>query len=315
MPKSNKRVLMVGCGAMGGVFAAALAEVCDLTVYDANAEHMDAIRRGGLKVTGASTRIAQFHAASDPADVKGPFDAAIFLIKVGATAAAIESLKPALTGNPLLVTLQNGMGASEILLSVPGVPVARGVTMQAGRYVGPGQIEHLIAGESWFGPLRGDAKDMAWLGELLTAAGMPAKVIPDPMGAVWAKFVFNSVMNPLGALVLGDNRARYLVAEMRDLADDMAAEAITTVEALGATFAFDPMDFVMKVRTGAIPLSKHCGSMALDIARGAPTEIDALLGFIVREAEQRGISVPNCKAVYRLVKGLELAAANRAKGA
>lgn len=310
----TKKLLMVGCGAMGGVFAAALAEVCDLTVYDANEEHMEAIRRTGLRVTGASTRTARLHAASDPADVQGPFDAVIFLIKVGATAAAIESLKPALTGRPLLVTLQNGMGASEILLGVPDVPVARGVTMQAGRYVGPGQVEHLIAGESWIGPLRGEASEMIWLGELLTRAGMPTQVIPDPMGAVWAKFVFNSVMNPLGALVLGDNRARYNVPEMRALADDMAAECIATVEALGGRFAFDPFDFVRKVRSGAIPLSKHCGSMALDIARGAPTEIDELTGFVVREADKRGIPVPNCKAVYRLVKGLELAAANRAKG-
>jgi 2-dehydropantoate 2-reductase len=312
--KTDKRLLVVGCGAMGGVFAAALSEVCDLTAYDANEEHMAAIRNDGLRVTGASTRCARMHATSDPAQVKGPFDAVIFLIKTGATAAALASLKPALSGRPLLVTLQNGMGASEVLLGVPDLAVARGVTMQAGRYVGPGQVEHLIALESWIGPLRGDAASMDWLGALLTAAGMPTKVIPDPMGAVWSKFVFNAVMNPLGALMLGDNRARYQVAAMREMADDMAAECIATVEALGGTFAFDPFDFVKKVRSGAIPLSKHAGSMALDIARGAPTEIDELTGFVVREAEKRGIAVPNCKAVYRLVKGLELAAANRAKG-
>jgi 2-dehydropantoate 2-reductase len=310
---AERKILVVGCGAMGGVFAAALAGVCDLTVYDANAVHMAAIRAGGLHVTGASRRTARFAAVSDAGEVGGPFDAAIFLVKTGATAQAVQDLRGALTGRQLLVTLQNGMGASEVLLGVPDAPVARGATMQAGRYIGPGQVEHLIAGESWIGPMRGTAEEMQWLGALLTEAGMPTKIIADPMGAVWAKFVFNSVMNPVGALLLGDNRARYEVAEVRALIDDMAEECMRTVQALGGRFAFDPMDFVNKTRAGQLPLSRHAGSMALDIARGAPTEIDELTGFVVREAERLGIAVPNCKAVYRLVKGLELAAANRAR--
>jgi 2-dehydropantoate 2-reductase len=71
------------------------------------------------------------------------------------------------------------------------------------------------------------------------------------------------------------------------------------------------MDYADKIRAGQIPLSRHAGSMALDIERGGPTEIDELTGFIVREGERLKIAVPNCKAVYRLVKGLELAATRR----
>jgi 2-dehydropantoate 2-reductase len=98
---------------------------------------------------------------------------------------------------------------------------------------------------------------------------------------------------------------------MRALIDDMAAECTAVVQALGGTFAFPPMDYVDKVRSGEIPRSRHAGSMALDIERGAPTEIDELTGFIVREGERLKIPVPNCKAVYRLVKGLELASQRR----
>jgi 2-dehydropantoate 2-reductase len=86
---------------------------------------------------------------------------------------------------------------------------------------------------------------------------------------------------------------------------------MAVVRALGGCFAFPPMEFVAKIRAGQVPLSKHAGSMALDIARGVPTEIDELTGFIVREGERMGIPVPNCKAVYRLVKGLERAGRNR----
>jgi 2-dehydropantoate 2-reductase len=118
-------------------------------------------------------------------------------------------------------------------------------------------------------------------------------------------------MNPVGALLMGDNAARYESADVRALIDDMAAECTAVVQALGGTFAFEPMDFVHKIRAGELPVGKHAGSMALDIARGGPTEIDELTGFIVREGDRLGVPVPNCRAVYRLVKGLELAAARK----
>jgi 2-dehydropantoate 2-reductase len=118
-------------------------------------------------------------------------------------------------------------------------------------------------------------------------------------------------MNPLGALMMGDNASRYTSSHMCALMDDMAAECVAVVRALGGHFAFLPMDYADKIRAGQIPLSRHAGSMALDIERGVPTEIDELTGFIVREGERLKIAVPNCKAVYRLVKGLELAATRR----
>jgi 2-dehydropantoate 2-reductase len=239
------------------------------------------------------------------------FDAVIFLIKSKMTAAALAQLRPVLAGNPALVTLQNGMGNAEVLLSVPDAVVIRGVTMNAGRYVEPGCVESLIEGKTWLGPVRGSVERVRPLAELLNKGRMKTEIIADPMGAVWSKFVFNCVMNPLGALMMGDNASRYNLPEMRALIDDMAAECIAVVQALGGTFAFPPMEFVDKTRAGEIPLSRHAGSMALDIGRGAPTEIDELTGFIVREGERLKVPVPNCKAVYRLVKGLEVAAQRR----
>lgn len=86
---------------------------------------------------------------------------------------------------------------------------------------------------------------------------------------------------------------------------------MTVVHELGGHFAFPPMAFVAKLRSGELPMSKHAGSMALDIARGQATEIDELTGFIVAEGARLGVPTPNCRAVYRLVKGLELAARAR----
>ena len=306
------KILIVGCGAIGGLFATALSKAADVTGFDANAEHVAAVKRDGLRVTGKSPRVARFAITGNVDDLRGKnFDAIFFLIKSKATAAVLAQLRPVLAGNPVLVTVQNGMGNAEVLLDVPGAIVARGATMNAGRYVEPGVVENLIEGKTWLGPTRGSVDEIAALGATMNAAGMVTEIVADPMGAVWSKFVFNCVMNPLGALMMGDNAARHNVAEMRALTDDMAAECMAVIEALGGRFAFPPMEFVAKIRAGEVPLSKHAGSMALDIAHGAPTEIDELTGFIVREGDRLKIPVPNCRTVARLVKGLELASQTR----
>jgi 2-dehydropantoate 2-reductase len=308
----TSKILIVGCGAIGGLFASALAKVAEVSAYDANAEHVAAINTNGLRVIGKNPRIARIDATGYPSALKGMvFEAVIFLTKSKVTGNALAQLRPLLADSPLLVTLQNGMGNAEVLLDIPDAVVVRGATMNAGRYVEPGCVENLIEGKTWLGPVRGRVGDIARLGELLNAAGMPAEIVADPMGAVWSKFVFNCVMNPLGALMMGDNAARHNSPEMRALVDDMAAECIAVVEALGGSFAFPPMDFVARIRSGEIPLSQHAGSMALDIARAAQTEIDELTGFIVREGDRLGIPAPNCRTVYRLVKGLEYAAQAR----
>jgi len=304
----SSHILIVGCGAIGGLFASALAAVAKVTAYDANAEHVRAINTQGLRVMGKNPRVARLKATDDPATFKGAvFDAVIFLTKSKTTADALAQLQPLLAGHPMLVTLQNGMGNAEALLGVPETIVVRGVTMNAGRYVEPGCVESLIEGKTWLGPQRGSVSDIRDLGDLLTAAGMPTDIVADPMGAVWSKFVFNCVMNPLGALMMGDNAARHNSPEMRALIDDMAAECMAVIGKLGGSFAFPPMEFVAKIRSGELPISKHAGSMALDIARGQATEIDELTGFVVAEGERLKVPVPACKTVYRLVKGLELA--------
>ena len=206
----SEQILVVGCGAIGGLFAAALSSVARVTAFDTNAEHVKAINAHGLRVTGKNPRTVRIAATDDPTTLKNTaFAAAIFLIKSKMTGPALAQLSPVIVGNTKLVTLQNGMGNAEALLSVPNAIVIRGVTMNAGRYVEPGCVESLIEGKSWLGPARGSIEDVRPVADLLNKGGMETETIPDPMGAVWSKFVFNSVMNPMGALMMGDNASRH----------------------------------------------------------------------------------------------------------
>ncbi len=309
-------VLVVGCGAIGGLYAAHLTRVADVIGFDANGAHADAINRGGLKVTGRSELLARFPAFADPALLPaGPVDAVLVLVKSQSTAAAFKAVQPRLAGRPLVATLQNGMGNVEVLRALCEWDIAHGVSTEAARYLGPGAIEHLVHGEdTWLGPARGPVESVAWLGRSMNEAGIPTRVAADPRGAIWSKFIFNCVMNPIGAIVLGENRARYEVPEVTALIDAMFAECVRVAEAQGISLQFDPMQMVKKTRAGELPLTTHAGSMATDIAAGRETELEAMTGYLVRQARTLGVPVPVTETVYRLAKGVEYAARARRSG-
>jgi len=312
----HRSILVVGAGAMGGLYAAYLAKVADVAVLDTNAAHVDAIRRHGLELSGRTKSVTRLTAFAHAAEM-GPrrFDAAIVLVKSQATEAAFHSIHPVLEGRPLLATFQNGMGNEELLMKLTDLDVAHGVSFEAARYDGPGRIHHLVHGEeSWLGPARGKLESVAWLGELMTKSGIPTRVVADPRGAIWGKFIFNSVMNPIGAIVQGVNAARYNVPEMRSLIDDMAAECIRVAEAQGIKLEFDPMYLVKKMRSGEVLLTQHGGSMAQDIALGRETELEVMTGHIVKKAKELGVPVPVTESVYRMAKGVEYAAKTKREG-
>jgi len=306
----RKHILIVGAGAIGGLYAAYLARVADVTVLDTNRAHVEAIRQDGLKLTGCTESVTKLAAFAGAAEMdKRRFDAVIILVKSQATGAAFDSIRLSLEGRPVLVTFQNGMGNDELLMGLTDLDVAHGVSFEAARYDGPGRVHHLVHGEdSWLGPSRGKVDTIAWLGELMTKSGLPTRIVADPRGAIWGKFIFNSVMNPVGAIVQGVNAARYEVPEMRALIDAMAAECIRVAEVQGIKLEFDPMFLVKKIRAGESPLTRHAGSMAQDIEAGRETELEAMTGYVVRKAKELGVPVPVTESVYRMAKGVEYAA-------
>src|SRR4029078_9058143 len=106
----SKQILIVGCGDIGRLFAAALSSAARVTVLDTNAEHVDAINTSGLRIIGRSARTANIRAPAEQTALRdAAFEAVIFLIKSKMTVAALARLRPMLAGNPVLVTLQNGM--------------------------------------------------------------------------------------------------------------------------------------------------------------------------------------------------------------
>src|SRR6266571_715151 len=93
------RILIVGAGAIGGLYAAYLAKVADVAVLDTNRAHVEAIRKNGLKLTGCTESVTKLAAFASAAEMgRRPFDAVIILVKSQATGAAFESIRPGQIG-------------------------------------------------------------------------------------------------------------------------------------------------------------------------------------------------------------------------
>lgn len=310
-------ILVVGGGAIGGIHAAHLAKAAEIVVLDNDADHVAAIRAKGLAVTGKTQAQARIEAVKDGAALAGrAFDAVLVAVKSMHTQAAMTAVLPHLANQPLLLTLQNGQGNVDILAELGPHPIAQGTTWEAGERTGPGAILHLIHGPpAPIGPARGRASHMAWLVDLLNRVGLPAKLEADPRGAIWTKYLFNCAMNPVSALLGGSPEGKYGSEDIYGLLVAAVAEGRQVADRMGIVLPEDPLHLVSEVRAGFRPMPRHPGSMAQDIARGAPTEIEALTGYLVRKAKGFDIACPHLDTLYRLVKGLETGvAAKRAQG-
>ncbi len=306
----NSTILVAGCGAIGGIYAAHLAKLARVTAYDTNSAHTEAINRDGLRITGRTEALSRVEAVSLAGQLDGRrFDVVIIAVKSLYTEDLVRTLLPRLEGRPLIFTLQNGQGNVELLLDACDWDVAQGMTWEAGEYHGPGYVRHLIHGPvSWMGPARGSLEAAGRLAELMDRAGLPTQATADPRGAIWSKFIFNCAMNPVSALLRGIPEAKYQSEEIYALLRDLVAEGLSVAQSLGITPLYPPLQIVEDVRAGKIALPRHPGSMAQDMERGAPIEIDALTGYMIRKAAEKGIAVPVHQAVYRLMKGLEFGA-------
>jgi 2-dehydropantoate 2-reductase len=329
----SARVLVLGCGAVGGIFAVRLARVCEVAVLDTWTAHVEAIAARGLRVTvraalGGGERVDETiearpaSAASAPAALAGrAFTHALVAVKGPHTRAAVTGARALLDG-AVVLTVQNGLGNAEtIAASYPG-PICHGVTMNAGEVTAPGEIMQAEIGPTSLGPHRAGrqaagnreieadlAQARGW-GDLLARAGLESHVLPDPRGVIWGKLIFNAAVNPLPVVTGLRLAAVYAHPDTYALLRALVEEGKAVAAARGIVLPIDPMTVIDEHRALG-PRHAHQGSMKQDIDRGRLTEIETLTGAVIAEADRAGVPVPALRTVYRLVKAIEAAAVAR----
>ncbi len=305
------RICVVGCGAVGSLFAAHLAQLNEVEVYayDLTRRHVDAINSEGLRIVGRKTLQAHVRAVHDPTSLPS-FQFGIVATKGYVTRPAIAATAHCF-GEGHVASVQNGIGNEEIIAEyVPSVIL--GTTFPAGHLVAPGIVEMDTEGETWLGPFSQDSSllpAVEQLAGLISRAGMPAHARTDARGAQWNKLVFNAATNPLGALTGLTHGQVCDQPGLRHLVSGVIAEALAVASALGITLEGDPEALVDHAAEVAYD---HRASMLQDVAARRRTEIDSLNGGIAELGRRVGVPTPLNDAIVALVKGLE--ASYRAQG-
>jgi 2-dehydropantoate 2-reductase len=298
------RIAVLGCGAIGSLYAAHLARVSGTEVWavDPDEAHMTAIRRAGLRVTGLADFVAPVHPLTE-AQALPPCDIGIVATKAPHTRAAVSAARHALA-DAAVVSLQNGLGNEEVVAEV--VPrVIRGSIVPAGHVSAPGVVNLDGGGDTWLGPFEpspAPMDDVRRLAALLTEGGLPAQALEDARGPQWTKVVFNAATSPLSTLtgltvgqVCTDPGLR---SQVRRLVD----EALEVCAASGIILLRDPGHSVDEAIEKAF---WHKPSMLQDVLARRRTEIDVLNGGIAAQGRRVGVPTPGHDAMVALVHGLE----------
>jgi 2-dehydropantoate 2-reductase len=312
----SARVLVLGCGAVGGIFAARLTRTCEVAVLDTWMPHAEAIAARGLRVRVRAGSVDETIEARPARTASAPaaladraFTHALVAVKGPHTRAATEGARALLDG-AVILTVQNGLGNAETIAAACPAPICHGVTMNAGEVTAPGEIVQAEIGPTWLGPYRAEMSQARGWGDLLARAGMESHVVADPRGVIWGKLIFNAAVNPL-PVVTGLRLADvYAHPDTYALLRTLVEEGKAVAAARGIVLRADPMTVIDEHRAlGA--RHTHQGSMKQDIDRGRPTEIETLTGALIGEADRAGVPVPALRTVYRLVKAIEAAAVAR----
>ena len=307
------RIAMIGAGAMGAMFGARFARAgAEIVLYDRDTAAVAAINADGLHVATPDGDLhLRLPATLDPAAI-GPVDLAVVLVDSNATGAVAAMLARVLPPDATVLTLQNGIGNVEALTEALGARrVVAGSTYNSAARLAPGRVRHSNVGETTIGELDGRSSErIETIAALFRRANLPVAVSDNVVGHIWMKFVLNAAINPVCAITgLRPGEATRVEPALR-LMEALLDEILAVVARKGVRLPErDPRAYVLDHAWERY----NRPSMLQHVEAGQRTEIDALNGALVREADVLGLPVPVNRTIVLAVKAIEARAGLRAK--
>jgi 2-dehydropantoate 2-reductase len=289
-----KKVCIIGCGAIGSLYAAHLARVAEVWTLVRREDHAQNLNREGLRISGGHNFSASLKATTKAKDLPGDFDLAIVATKATQVEAAIADAGSHFNSGAI-ISAQNGLGSEEIIAAHTDGKVIRGTTFMSGTRHSDTHVQYELQTATWLGPFEPRGTPLSVVREaadLIVAAGLKAEALPDARPAQWSKLIFNASVNGVSALTGLPHSPHFAAEEKFDdlgrLLYDLIDEGKQVAAAAGVKLPEDP-------------------SMLYDVRQQLPTEVDFLSGAIAREAQRVGVPAPLHTAVYRLIRGKEAA--------
>jgi 2-dehydropantoate 2-reductase len=298
------RVAVLGAGAVGCFFGGMLARAGHHVTLIGRHVHIDAFRRSGLHFEGLNiNEHIPVHASTEAEAVRGA-RLILFCVKSTDTEPAAAQIAPFLDADSVVVNLQNGVDNTERIQPRVSRPVIPAVVYVATEMAGPGHLKHHGRGDLVIGAL-GDkvpAEALALVKHWFEHAGVPVVISDNVAGELWGKLVVNCAYNALSAITQLPYGSMIGGVGVREIMRDVVEETLAVAKASGVQMAPDMLAKTYKI---AEAMPTQYSSTAQDLARGKPTEIDHLNGFVVRKGEALGVPTPTNRVLYALVKLIE----------
>jgi len=305
------RITLVGCGALGGLFAARLlAAGEDVQMLQRPGKRLEDLRRKGLRFREASGERSVFFPplASSPEELP-PAPLVIVAVKAWSTSSVAPFMPGLLEKHGWVLTVQNGLGNAEILAEkVEERSIVLGPCTYGARLDSEGSVCAAGEGELLLGPFRKE-RDLAPLQALFEHAGFRTILREDPLPLLWEKLILNAAINPLSALARCSNGDLLASEDLRKIMEKLVWEALQV--ARGEGVALDHQECLEKCFSVCRKTGSNRNSMLQDVEAKRPTENDAISGQVVLRGRRRGIPVPCTEDIWHLLRGVDALAANR----
>jgi 2-dehydropantoate 2-reductase len=302
----------MGAGGVGGYFGGLLARAGHDVTFIARGEHLAALRAHGLWVESVhgDFTVCPAQATDDPATV-GPVDYVLFATKTHHFDQALDALRPLIGPHTTVLPLQNGLDAAErIAAALDGEHVIGGLC-QVGSYIAaPGvikqisQFRRIVAGEL---DGRSTPRVQAVVAAL-QAAGAAAEATTDIRKALWTKFIFIAPLSGVGAVTRAPAGEIMACAETRSLLEDAMREVAAVAHARGIALDADIVAKTLAFCAAMEP--QQTSSMQRDVMSGKPSELESMIGVLVRFGAELGVPTPAFRFFYAALLPQERRARN-----
>ncbi len=304
------KIAIMGTGGVGGYYGGLLAQSGQDVTFIARGAHLRAIREQGLKVKSVhgDFTVPPAKATDTPAEV-GPVDMVLFATKTYQTDEAAQLITPMVAQNTVIVSLQNGIDAADRIARVVGMEhMLGGVTWLSAAVEAPG----LIGQYSQFrrialGEFSGEATPRLKAAlDALQATGATVEVSDVILKVLWTKFVFIAPVMAMGSLTRVTFGEYRNVPEARAMLTDAISEVASVAKAKGVKLDEDVVKKTLAFIDSSEPGIKP--SMQRDVESGKPSELEAMIGAVVRLGDEHNVPTPVMKFAYAMLKPGELKA-------
>ncbi|MGZ3649080.1 MAG: ketopantoate reductase family protein [Syntrophales bacterium] len=304
------KIAIMGTGGVGGYYGGLLAKAGRDVTFIARGAHLQAIQKHGLQIKSVhgDFQVSKAKATDRPANI-GPVDLIVFATKTYQTDEAAKAIKAMVGKDTVVVPLQNGVDAADRIGQVVGMDhLLGGVTWLSAAIESPGVIgQYSEFRRIALGEFSGKTTPrLTAVYDLLKETGAAVEISDNILKVLWTKFVFISSVSAMGSLTrvtFGDYRG---VPEARALLGEAIGEVAAVARARGVKLDADILAKTQAFIDSSAPGIKP--SMQRDVESGKRSELESMIGVVVRMGKQYKVPTPVMQLAYAMLKPGELKA-------